>query len=109
VQLALGYDYTLFEFFETDRAGHSGDMKQAIAILGKLDAFLGTLFSLAVEMAMLVVLTSDHGNIESLSQYGHTYNPVPFISVGEGAEALRRNVSNLVEVTPQILRVLNQA
>lgn len=109
VQLALGYDFTLFEFFETDRAGHSGDWAQAVAILGKLDAFLGTLFSLAGELGMLVALTSDHGNIESMSQHGHTCNPVPLIAVGEGAEALRNNISNLVEVTPQILRLLNQA
>ena len=108
VQLALGYDYTLFEFFETDRAGHSGDLQQAADVLGKLDAFLGALFPLAVELGMLAVLTSDHGNIESIGHHGHTFNPVPLIAQGEGAADLRRGIANLVEVTPQILRVLNQ-
>ncbi len=107
VNLALGYDYTLFEFFESDRAGHSGDMKQAAAVLGKLDAFLGTVFPLAEEHGMLTVLTSDHGNIESISHHGHTFNPVPLIALGEGADDLRRNVTNLIEITPQILRLLN--
>ena len=109
VQLALGYDYTLFEFFETDRAGHSGDLRQAAAVLAKLDAFLGALFPLAVELGMLAVLTSDHGNIESIGHHGHTFNPVPLVARGEGAADFRRSISNLVEVTPQILRVLNQA
>jgi 2,3-bisphosphoglycerate-independent phosphoglycerate mutase len=108
-QVALGYDFTLFEFFESDRAGHSGDLRQAAAVLGKLDAFLATLFPLAVEMGMLVVLTSDHGNIESINHHGHTFNPVPLIARGDGAADFRRTISNLVEVTPQILRVLNQA
>ncbi len=108
-QLALGYDYTLFEFFETDRAGHSGDMNQAVSILGKLDAFLGALVPLALELGMLFALASDHGNIESMGQHSHTTHPVPFIAVGPGAEGLRGNVANLVEVTPQVLRVLNQA
>lgn len=107
VHLALGYDYTLFEFFESDRAGHSGDMQQAAAVLGKLDAFLGTVFPLAVELGMLTVLTSDHGNIESIGHHGHTFNPVPLIALGEGADDLRRSVTNLIEITPQILRLLN--
>ena len=109
VQIALGYDFTLFEFFESDRAGHSGDPEQARQVLGKLDAFLGALSPLALEMGMLMVLTSDHGNIEALNLRSHTFNPVPLIVVGEGGDALKRNVSNLVEVTPQVLRVLNQA
>ena len=109
IQVALGYDYTLFEFFETDRAGHSGDLQQAAGVLGKLDAFLGTLVPLAVEMGMLAVLTSDHGNIEAVGNHGHTCNPVPLIVRGEGAAELRSRIANLVEVTPQILRVLNQA
>ena len=73
------------------------------------DAFLGALSPLALEMGMLMVLTSDHGNIEALNLRSHTFNPVPLIVVGEGGDALKRNVSNLVEVTPQVLRVLNQA
>ena len=109
VHLALGYDYTLFEFFESDRAGHSGDLAQAAAILARLDAFLEAVFALALEMGMLVVLTSDHGNIEAINQRSHTFNPVPFIAQGPSAEDLRGSVTNLVEVTPQILRVLNQA
>ena len=109
VQIALGYDYTLFEFFESDRAGHSGDLEQARRVLGKLDVFLGALAALILEMGMLMVLTSDHGNIEAMNLRSHTFNPVPLVVVGEGGDALKHNVSNLVEVTPQILRVLNQA
>lgn len=107
VQLAVGHDFTLFEFFETDRAGHSGNLEQAAAILNKLDLFLAVLFPLAVELGLLVVLTSDHGNIEAVNQHGHTANPVPFIAMGAGAASIRSSVDDLVGVTPQILRAIN--
>ena len=108
VQIALGYDYTLFEFFESDRAGHSCDIEQAKQVLVKLDRFLTVLVPLALEMKMLVVLTSDHGNIEAMDQRSHTRNPVPWVVLGEGGEELFKSVDNLVEITPQILRVLNR-
>ncbi len=109
IQIALGYDYTLFEFFESDRAGHSGDPEQARAVLAKLDAFLTPLVELTSQMEILFVLTSDHGNLENLENRSHTFNPVPFIAIGPGSDDLRRNITNLVEVTPQILRILNRA
>lgn len=108
-QLALGYDLTLFEYFQTDRAGHAGDFDEAATVLRTLDAFLGALFPLALEMGMLTLLTSDHGNIESASSHGHTCNPVPFVAQGPGAAALRDGVASLVDVTPRLLEILDGA
>ncbi|MDD5706674.1 MAG: peptidase [Kiritimatiellae bacterium] len=105
-QIALGYDLTLFECFRTDLAGHTCNLDEARAVLTSLDGFLSTLFPMAVEMGILVLLTSDHGNIESAKSHGHTFNPVPFIAQGPGADQLRASVSSLVDVTPQLLRVL---
>ncbi len=104
-QLALGYDFTLFEFFETDRAGHARDMAAASAVLRTLDAFLAVAVPLCLEMGMLVILTSDHGNIEAARSHGHTFNPVPFAARGPSAAPLREAVESLVDVTPQLLRL----
>lgn len=105
-QIALGYDYTLFEYFLTDRAGHSGDIEAARSVLRSLDAFLATLFPLALAHGMSIAMSSDHGNIESISAKGHTRNPVPLVACGECASSLLAHSSSLVDVTPLLLRLL---
>lgn len=102
-QIAAEYDYTLFEYFLTDQAGHSGSIENAVNVLRTLDDFLGTLFPLAVDMGLSVTLSSDHGNIECLSQKGHTYNKVPLIALGPGADYLLENCHSIEDVTPAIL------
>lgn len=104
VQLAIEYDYTLFEYFLTDQAGHSGSIDVAKGVLRSLDEFLGTLFPLAVDMGISVALSSDHGNIEEINRKGHTFNKVPLIAVGPGSEEILGSCSSIVDVTPAILR-----
>ena len=79
IQLALTYDFTLFEFFQSDLAGHSNSLDEAVHCLRTLDAFIGPLVSMARELNLLFILTSDHGNIEDMSVHSHTVNPVPLV------------------------------
>lgn len=106
VQTALGGDYTLFEYFLTDQAGHSRSYGVAAGVLKTLDVFVSEVFSLALEMGFSVVLTSDHGNIESVSQKGHTFNKVPLIAAGKGADEILASSASLCDVTPAILKAL---
>ncbi|MBR0056848.1 MAG: hypothetical protein IJP66_05915 [Kiritimatiellae bacterium] len=106
VQLALGYDYTLFEYFLTDQVGHSGSFDAACGILRTLDAFLGEVFPLAEAMGVSTALSSDHGNIEAISVKTHTLNPVPLIATGPGADALRASCASIADVNAAILRNL---
>lgn len=107
IQIALGYDYTLFEYFMTDRAGHSGSYETAAATLRTLDEFLKNVFPLAEQLGFSIALTSDHGNIESLSVKGHTRNPVPLIACGPCAEPLFKKAESLTDVTPALLTMLS--
>jgi hypothetical protein len=109
IQIALGYDFTLFEYFQTDIAGHARDPQSAIATLASLDAFLGPLAAMAAEQELLLVLTSDHGNIENLEGHSHTFNPVPLIAIGPGAAAMQARAVALTDVTPAVLRLLEAA
>ena len=52
---------------------------------------------------MTLVMTSDHGNIESVGQRGHTLNPVPFVALGPKERFLRERVSSLQDVMPALL------
>jgi hypothetical protein len=100
------HDFTLFEYYETDHAGHSCSMEEARMVLAKLDEFLGGVLDAMDHAATLLVLTSDHGNLEDLSTKSHTRNPVPLLAVGQGHAALARGVRSLAQVAPAIARLL---
>ena len=102
-RIARDNDFTLFEFFQTDISGHSMDYARACAVLRVYDTFLASLVRSAEAARMTLVMTSDHGNIESISARGHTRNPVPFMAFGPGEERLRARVSSLADVTPAVL------
>jgi bisphosphoglycerate-independent phosphoglycerate mutase (AlkP superfamily) len=52
---------------------------------------------------MTIVMTADHGNIESVSESGHTRNLVPFIAFGPRETMLRKRVASLVDIMPALL------
>lgn len=103
VGIAAQQDLTLFEYFQTDRAGHSGDRKFATAILAILDALLGQIMTHVGGGHISLVLTSDHGNIENMTTTRHTMAPVPFVAEGGEIEYLAGRVKSLTDVTPAIV------
>lgn len=106
MQVALANDFTLFEYFQSDRAGHTCDHAVAESVLALLDAFVGRVATMAEQSGMLFVLTSDHGNIEDLSVRTHTLNKVPLIALGPGAVELLARAKSLVDVTPCLVEIL---
>jgi len=110
-RLSREYAFVLFEYWWPDRAGHARDMAQAVAVLEKFDALLlGILEGIDLTRTLLLI-TSDHGNIEDLSTKSHTRNPVPLIAVGSGADSLLLSIgdlpaASLTSVTPALLEVL---
>ncbi|VGO12068.1 hypothetical protein PDESU_00618 [Pontiella desulfatans] len=100
--VAEEHDFTLFEYFLTDRAGHSGNPELVGQCLETLERFLPKVASFAAQPDHLFLLSSDHGNIEDLSTFTHTRNPVPLIALGAGAERFR-NLESITDVTPAIL------
>ncbi len=105
--IASAQNFTLFEFFETDRAGHAANMERAKQVLQKLDLFIDIVLKQAHEHDLLVILTSDHGNLEDLSVKTHTQNPVPFLALGPGEVELRSHIQSLTDVTPALINYLS--
>jgi hypothetical protein len=101
--LAGGRDLTLFEFFESDEAGHSRSMERALEALGRLDRFLRALVERLPASDALVV-ASDHGNLEDLSTRNHTLSRVPVLGFGQAARRVGE-VQDLTHIAP-ILREL---
>lgn len=101
--LARGYDLTVFEFFETDEAGHARAMDAALDALGRLDAFLRRLVA-GLAPGDALVVASDHGNVEDLSSRNHTRAPVPVLGFGAAAAELA-GVSDLTHLAPLLARL----
>lgn len=80
--LAQTSDLTIFEYWLTDLAGHHQDMPTAQTILESLDAVIGSLLNSWDTENSLIMLTSDHGNLEDLSTRHHTRNDVPLLLIG---------------------------
>lgn len=105
VAIARAHDFTLFEYFQTDRAGHKGTWGDLLRVLGEFDAFLGRILSFAGDEGALIVLTSDHGNIEQFGSRTHSLNPVPFVALGSGSDLLKKKIFSLTDVTPALLEL----
>jgi hypothetical protein len=96
IGIASDHDFTLFEFFQTDHAGHSGDEQRIFQTLEKLDRF----FAALLPFRGLLVVTSDHGNIEDLTVRTHTMNPVPLFF--QCLEKDRKNVDTVFQTLEKI-------
>ena len=105
LNIAGNHAFTLFEYYLTDKAGHSRNMEQATPILHSLDRFFaGIIQHIDIENTLFLI-TSDHGNIEDLSTKSHTLNNVPFIAYGKGASSFA-GIESILHVTPTILETL---
>jgi 2,3-bisphosphoglycerate-independent phosphoglycerate mutase len=104
--LSKDYDFAFFEYWLSDYAGHGQDMDDAHALLANLDAVLGGLLA-AWDDENLILVTSDHGNLEDLSTRRHTPNPVPLLLVGNpAARQAFGELRDLLGITPAIRKIL---
>ncbi|AFL98688.1 putative phosphoglycerate mutase, AP superfamily [Desulfitobacterium dehalogenans ATCC 51507] len=104
-RLALDYDFTLYEFFQTDVRGHKQDWEKAVALVEQIDEFIGGFMDLVRHEDVAWLLTSDHGNIEDFSVKGHTQNPVP--ALGWSNKPVEwPQWERLEDVTPGIVRMI---
>lgn len=104
--LARAYDFTLYEFFQTDVSGHSMDYDRACSVLRTYDRFLASLVRFTEAAGITLLMTADHGNIEAMNERGHTRNPVPFIAFGPREAEIRAEVKSLIDVTPTIMKFI---
>ncbi len=98
-----GLDLCLFEYFQTDKAGHKEGREACSTVLTDLESFVLSLLSSIDLTQDTVLLTSDHGNIEDVPSHGHTHNPSQTCLWGKGAKFLAEGMTDLSHVTPRIV------
>jgi hypothetical protein len=103
--LAARHPFTLFEFFQTDLAGHRR-VPDPVGVVERFDRFLGAALDATDADETTVIVTSDHGNLEDERTHGHTMNPVPALLVGAGRERVGERLRDLTDVTPACVDLL---
>lgn len=107
-QLGRNVDLIFFEYFVTDHAGHSQEMSIAVDMLERMDGFIdGMLHDFNFENDIILII-SDHGNIEDLSVKTHTRNPVPLIVIGRQHSYFSSRIKSLVDITPAIVSFMSK-
>jgi hypothetical protein len=109
-ELAGNYDLALFEYWLSDYAGHSQDMQAAKNLLLTFDQVLGGLLGSWNDQEGLILITSDHGNLEDLSTRRHTANPVPALIIGDQKfrDEFAEGLFDITNVASAITRLISQ-
>jgi hypothetical protein len=98
--------FTLYEYFITDKVGHAQDTQAARIVLTNLARLIRGVLTQIDLSRTSVILTSDHGNIEDLSLRNHTLNPVPTIVWGRDQNRIASRIKTLADITPAIVETL---
>jgi hypothetical protein len=100
------FDLLLYEYFRTDEVGHSREMTRGIEEVGRLEVFLESFLHHVDLSGTLVILSSDHGNIEDLSVRTHTRNPAMTILWGDGAGVAAQRLQSITDVPGILLQAM---
>lgn len=100
--IANSYDVTLYEYFLTDWAGHQQKSAESERILSDVDEALGGILETYDTKNNLLLIVSDHGNIEEIKTKSHTLNPVPLLALGAGAAELVKKTKSLTDLAPYL-------
>jgi hypothetical protein len=96
--IAQDYSFSFFEHWPSDRSGHRGTLAEAVQHLELIDGALSGLLEAWDDRRGLLIITSDHGNIEEKNHRQHSRNPVPAIVVGRNHARLAQQIADLTDI-----------
>jgi hypothetical protein len=104
-ELAAQHDFAFFDHWMTDYYGHRGSREEIGERLQSFDRVIQGLLDHWDDQSGLIVISSDHGNLEDVTRRGHTRNPVPTLVIGEKRDAFADGLNDLTDLAERILRV----
>ncbi|MFN8441818.1 MAG: hypothetical protein U0175_13650 [Caldilineaceae bacterium] len=108
-ELAQPHHFSFFEHWYTDVLGHEQALEKAVSNFQCIDGVLAGLLEVADLQNTLIIVSSDHGNVEDCSHGKHTENPVFTLLLGDQRQALAEKVQQLADFAPIIDEYLHQS
>lgn len=105
-RLSRQYDFAFHSHWLTDRIGHRGTLERGVKTLERFDQVLIGLLEEWRADEGLIVITSDHGNMEDLGTRRHTLNDVPTVVIGMRAAEFAAGYQSLTDFAPACDRML---
>lgn len=105
-KLALKRDLTFFSTWITDEIGHRGPFERGVAYMELFDGVMKGLLKAWNDNDGLIIITSDHGNMEVQGNRRHTENQVPTVVIGNARHQFAENFRSLIDITPKALKAL---
>lgn len=104
--LARQHTLTFFSTWITDEIGHRGPFEQGVSYMETFNGVMEGLLDTWNDDDGLIVIISDHGNMEVQGDRRHTENDVPTVVIGTQRHEFADGFSALTDITPNLLRVM---
>ncbi|MDO4341867.1 MAG: 2,3-bisphosphoglycerate-independent phosphoglycerate mutase [bacterium] len=105
------FDFILVNYANPDALGHTGNFSATINSLEAIDKILKNLIECASDNFYNIIITSDHGNCESMvddnnnPMFNNTNNPVPFIILDK--KITLKDRGDLTNIAPTLLKYMD--
>lgn len=117
------FNFIFVNYANSDIIGHTGNFDAGMAAVKTIDEEIGKLYKKILEYNDILIITSDHGNVEKMMDpltakptTGHDTSPVPIYivaneffrnkTVKDAEESEREIVGILSDVAPTILKLM---
>ena len=106
VEIARRYHFSFFSHWMTDIVGHRGPIEEGIALLELFDGVMSGVLDSWDDEEGLIIITSDHGNMEDVSDRKHTQNDVPTVVIGQARSIFDDDFTSLADIVPRLRRLM---
>ncbi len=105
-RVSRDYDFAFHSHWFTDRVGHRGPFTKGVELLETFDAVMAGILDEWNDDEGLIIVISDHGNMEDLSVRHHTGNDIPTLIIGNQKSVFAENYSALTDFVPACDKIL---
>jgi len=106
VEISRRYEFAFFAHWVTDVIGHRGTVEDGARNLEIFDGVMQAALETWDDSEGLIIITSDHGNMEDMSHTKHTENDVPTVIIGNGKEEFAMGIKTLADIVPHMATYL---
>lgn len=106
VELSRRYAFAFHSHWISDVIGHRGPLADAVALLELFDGVMAGVLDTWDDAEGLIIITSDHGNMEEITNRKHTENDVPSVIIGAERNVFASGFNTLADFVPIMARLL---